>query len=219
MWIRFINIFLNIIFPEKCLGCGEKGFLICKKCIENLPMPISTYVENPIKIFPTTSYSSKTIKKAIRELKYRKVKRLAKIFADLIHTRIFLDKTNLLNYRHPMSIVVPVPLSKKRLRQRGFNQAELIAKHLSDKIGVDMYKNVLYKIKETASQVDIKDRGERLKNLKGVFSIKPRQVGQVKNKTVFLVDDVSTTGATLFESAKVLKKAGAKEVIGIVVAR
>jgi len=80
-----------------------------------------------------------------------------------------------------------------------------------------METNVLYKIKETISQVEIKDRNKRLKNIQGVFAVKNSEI--IRNKVIILVDDITTTGATLNEAGRVLKQAGGKKIIGLTVAK
>ncbi len=213
---KIINKILDLIFPEKCFGCGKSKFLLCPKCARKL-------LSSPHKkdgILSATSYKSKIIKKAIWTLKYKKSKRVAKPLAELIHTRL----SPMIEAGLP-SLIIPIPLSKTRLRQRGFNQAKLIAQCLSDmpaqagKLGPNfcVLDNVLYKNEDTISQVEIKNRAERLRNLKGAFSVKNSKL--IKNRKIFIIDDVSTTGATINEARRALKKAGAKEIIGLVVAR
>jgi ComF family protein len=111
-------------------------------------------------------------------------------------------------------VVVPVPLHNKRMRERGFNQAELVGQQVGKLAGLKLEK-LLIKVKETEQQVG-KNRKERLENLKNAFKI-----SNYSNlpKNVLLVDDVWTTGTTLSECAKVLKQAGVKKVWGLVVAR
>ncbi|MBU1091931.1 ComF family protein [Patescibacteria group bacterium] len=213
------NRILDTLFPEKCFGCGKEKEILCATCQRHLPRSC----ENDEKIISAVSYQSQAIKKAIRALKYRGAKRVAKPLAELL-VEPLREKLPKPNYRGSTSIViVPIPLHKKRLRKRGFNQAELIAKHLSENLSrsagmsVTMINNVLYRNLYTVPQVEIKNREKRLKNLKNAFSVKNSE--SIKNKTILLVDDVSTTGATINEAKKVLLKAGAKEVIGAVVAR
>ena len=208
MWI-IIDFILDIIFPKNCFGCGVKKTFLCQKCQKQIPCSQLNTSDN--KIFAVASYKSKVIKKTIHALKYKKAKQVAKPLAELIYSRLNF------NYRDRISIIVPVPLSRKSLRKRGFNQAELIAKHLSDIISFRIITNVLYKNHHTLSQVEIKNRQERLENLKGVFSTKNTYL--IKNQNILLIDDVSTTGATINECRKVLKKAGAKKVTGLVVAK
>lgn len=209
MWIIF-NKILNLIFPEKCLGCGVGGTYLCPECRKKLPFP--PLPENGI--YAGTEYNTGLIKKAVRLLKYKGAKKIAKPLAELIYERINSNYGSLTSIT---SIIIPVPLSGRRLRQRGFNQAELIAKHLSEKMSVTMLNNVLYRTRHTISQVEIKNREKRLNNLKNAFSVKNADL--IKNKTILLIDDVSTTGATLKEASKELKMAGARKVVGIVVAK
>ncbi|MDI6895681.1 MAG: phosphoribosyltransferase family protein, partial [Bacillota bacterium] len=113
-------------------------------------------------------------------------------------------------------ILIPVPLEKKRLRWRGFNQAEEIGKHLSFYFKIPLLKDVLMKIKETPAQVELEAK-TRKEILRRAFFIKNKSL--IENKKIILVDDIYTTGSTMEECARILKEAGAKEIIGIVVAR
>ncbi len=114
-------------------------------------------------------------------------------------------------------VLVPIPSSKKRRSERGFNQAELIARKIFE---YDEGKNfscdtsLLFKIKDTPHQSELKNRAERLKNLIGAFSAS----GKCSGKNIILIDDVITTGTTMNEAAKVLKKSGAKKVLGFSIA-
>lgn len=116
-------------------------------------------------------------------------------------------------------ILVPVPITNKRLRERGYNQAELIAKGLmqNDKEKIfELGKNIIVKTKDTLPQARIKNRNKRLKNVVGCFNVQNSSL--VKNRTVIVIDDVTTTGGTINEAIKVLKKAGAKKVVGFAIA-
>lgn len=135
--------------------------------------------------------------------------------------------------------IVPVPLHKKRLRWRGFNQAQLLADYLSINLTpgfpIPVLNNFLLRQKNTHSQMEIKNYTQRQKNMEGAFAIHPIKSGEagaklfnrvskenknlISGKNILLVDDISTTGSTLFECAKVLKTAGAQSVFGVVIAR
>jgi len=210
---KLIHIFkkiLNLLFPQKCIGCGAKNEILCCKCLTKLPPPPELYGIGSHKIFAATSYHDEISKKAIWLFKYKGVKILAEPLAELMYRR-FLG-THIAD-----SVIIPIPLSKNKLRKRGYNQAELLAKCLSDKLSVKIISDVLYKIKDTSSQVEIKDRKKRLKNLEGAFKVEGPE--KIAGKTIILVDDISTTGATLKEAGHVLKNAGAKKIIGLVVAK
>jgi ComF family protein len=110
--------------------------------------------------------------------------------------------------------IVPVPLTAKGLRQRGFNQSLLIARVVSKKTGIPLNIDTLFKIKETPPQVGL-SASERHKNLAGAFEVK----GDLKGKRILLVDDVVTTGATAAACSKALLKAGAQEINVLTIAR
>jgi ComF family protein len=110
--------------------------------------------------------------------------------------------------------IVPVPLSMNRLRERGFNQSLLIARILSKHKGIPLMMDSLLKKRDTPPQTGLSGK-ERLKNLKGAFGVR----GHIQGLRILLIDDVMTTGATVSECAKHLKRAGAQEVIVMTLAR
>ena len=210
---KVINSFLNLLFPNKCLGCGKENEILCPECLKRIDYPTLLKSNN---ILAATDYNDELAKKAIWLIKYRGLKQIAEPLAELIRQRI-LEKIKIKN-----PVFIPIPLSSKRLRERGFNQSELIAKYLkmkSDVAGIDIgfRTNVLYKKIHTESQVLVKDREKRLNNIKNSFEIKNPEL--IKDKNIILIDDVSTTGATIIEARKVLREAGAKSVVALVVAR
>ena len=199
----FKNI-LAVLFPQKCLGCKKENEILCSDCLLKINRPDTPHLNG---IHIAANYQDLVLKKALWMLKYQGIKQLAKPLAELIRERIW-KKLETENW-----LVVPVPLSKNKLRHRGYNQAELIAKELSDNVRAD----ILFKKFHTKSQVEVKNKEERLANIIGSFEIKNPE--KIKGKKIILIDDVLTTGATMREAKKVLKQAGAKKVIGIVVAK
>ena len=152
-------------------------------------------------------------------LKYRNKKGIAEVLAQAAYDRLLEELSELAvfeNFNNP--ILIPIPLYKKRLKKRGYNQAELLAKEIV-KRGNDVFTlttKVLYKVKDTKSQVEIRDKKERLKNLHGAFAVKNPET--IHGRNIILVDDVTTTGTTLNEAKKVLEKSGARKVIAITIA-
>lgn len=140
-----------------------------------------------------------------KTLKYRFVPDVAIDIAKIIHKRFPKVEADFL---------VPIPLHKSRLRWRGFNQAELIAQELSQRWNIPIRTDLLIRNKSTGPQADIKNRNDRIANAKEIFNVVLRPPS-----TLILIDDLSTTGSTLDEAAKVLKSAGAEKVIGVVFAR
>lgn len=146
------------------------------------------------------------LQEAISQLKFHGVKRLSKPLGRLL---LSFELSGI-----DLDGIVPVPLSMKRLRERGFNQSLLIARIVSEEKGIPMLIDILLKKKETPPQTELSAK-ERLSNLKGAFEVK----GNIEGMRILLVDDVMTTGATVTECSKELIKAGAKEVIVLTLAR
>ncbi len=112
--------------------------------------------------------------------------------------------------------ILPVPLDRKKLLQRGFNQSLLLARYISRCTGIPCKEGLLVKCKETPSQTSLGGK-ERRTNLRGAFALREEEV--VRGKRVLVVDDVFTTGATISEISRVLLKAKAKEVFAVTLAR
>jgi ComF family protein len=192
-------------------------------------------------IFPLYDYRNPVIKKSLWLLKYKGKKRLANVYAEIIYDKILEELSELSvmeNFIEP--VLIPIPLSPKRYRERGYNQAQLICEelikinnlrhsvdvnnanntYLRHGVNMQLEKNILIKPKETEHQARIKNRNIRLKNLSGSFAIKntAENIARIKSKNIILIDDIITTGATLSEARKVLKQNGARKVIAFTVA-
>lgn len=151
------------------------------------------------------------MRELIHALKYRRVRALDLILGDM-----------LLGYVHKFGIIlprgamlIPIPLHPGRQRTRGFNQAELIAQRLGECLGLSVEAEVLRKVKKTTPQVELSAE-ERRKNVVNTFAVSNTSL--IMGKTIFLLDDVKTTGATLEEAARVLKEAGVKRIWAITAA-
>jgi len=219
MWISQVKKFLlELLFPSFCLGCQEKEeTYLCEDCESTLE--ISSFHQpyqglNFSDLYFAINYQNPLIKILIRKFKYQPfIKELAKPLTYLIIKHFQLLEKNLNFFK---AILIPVPLTKKKQKERGFNQAEEIAKELSLFLRVPLISNLLIKIKETPSQTEVSAE-KRRENLKNAFLC--QDFNKIKNKTILLIDDVFTTGSTLEECSRVLKKAGAKKIIGIVIAK
>jgi ComF family protein len=156
----------------------------------------------------------------IWELKYRGNRKIASLLGVLLYEEILSlmsEKTLFSGFENP--ILLPIPLSKERQRERGFNQTDLLADEL-EKIDKEnlfiVRKDILMKIRHTESQTKSRSRSARLENLKNCFALK--DPAEIAGRNIIVIDDVLTTGATLTEASRVLRAAGAKHIITLTVA-
>ena len=217
---------LDLIFPKRCVSCGRFGSYICRDCfskIEEIDKPVCSVCQRQAvegKTHPgcinryrldglvvAVKYQG-AVKKAIQKVKYKWVYDIEKVLVKLLVSALW-------KYDLPKNVVlVPVPLHVRRKRWRGFNQSEILAKSLAQAFEV-RFSDLLIRERETKTQVGLK-KEERKKNVEGAFVIKPAV--DVRDKNIVLVDDVFTTGATMSECCRVLKKGGAKSVWAMSVA-
>lgn len=217
--MRFLDTMLEIVFPSKCLVCGKTGAELCLSCLSSSPPALR---ESADWIFPLFDYRHPPIKKSLWCLKYKGKRRLAKVFAEIIYEKMMEELSELSvlqNFTFP--ILIPIPLARKRYRERAFNQAELICLEIikinnMNDMPMHLEKNILIKPKDTEHQARIKDRSQRLKNISGSFAIVGGE--KIKGRNIILIDDIITTGATLGEAKKVLKQAGARKIIAFTIA-
>lgn len=213
----FLNTILDIVFPRYCLSCNTAGTDLCENCLSTFP---SAERETENWIFPLFDYRHPPVKKAIKYIKYKGKKKLLETFAEILYGAMIEELAELQvmeNFQEP--ILIPIPLSKKRYRERGFNQAELLSRGIiknDEQKYLKLENNVLIKIKETEHQANIKDRAIRLKNLANSFAV--INTALIKGRNIILIDDVTTTRATLKEAKKVLKNSGAKKIIAFTLA-
>lgn len=225
----FLSFFLDLVFPKKCLACKQEGDFLCDRCFKMIGMKrfqvcpvckkssyqgkthvdscsVKTYLNG---LLVSSSYhENPVLEKTIKQFKYHYSKDLQKKLGALLAQVLQRNHFSLAGY-----CIVPVPLHRKREKWRGFNQAKLLAESLQSLISCPL-GSVLQRMKYTKQQAK-SSRGERLENMKDAFIV----TGNIVPERVLLVDDVSSTLITLDEAAKVLKKAGCKEVYGCVLAR
>lgn len=218
--MRILQTFLDLLFPTRCVACGVSGSPLCHNCLKNVPK--APEIDSP-SISALYSYRHPAMKKALWSLKYRNNRTPAEIFGASLYEYLLEHAYELTVFssaeRDAKPVIVSIPISKKRLRERGFNQSEKIIealKALDESRSFVFDSAILYKIKETPPQASIKERAARLKNIRGCFTV--RNPEKIKNKVVIVVDDITTTGGTLHEAIAVLKNAGAAKVAGVAIA-
>lgn len=211
------NFLLEIVFPSKCIGCGKREEELCLDCADNIKRA-ERQTEHDI--FAVYDYRDPLIKNIIWKLKYYNNKRLGVKLGELLYTSMLEDIQDIQTFSQGTTIyVIPVPISKYRKKNRGYNQSEIIAKSFcnSSELEILEFRNdIVVKKINTIPQAKLTNRNRRLQNIKGAFEIVNNKV--IKNKTIIVVDDVTTTGGTILEIMKILKKAGAKKVVGFAVA-
>ncbi|MGE5297792.1 MAG: ComF family protein [Acidobacteriaceae bacterium] len=220
---------LDLVFPVFCLGCGKEGVFLCDSCYRRLPrLEALTCVvcEKPSPFGKThpdcvsrnridglvsaSPYAHPVVKKMVEVLKYKYVADLSQPMANLILEQV---QNFSLSDHFKEFILVPVPLNKWRMRERGFNQSELIAKVLSERLEIPLNNELVIRKRSTKPQADL-NKEKRKTNIHGAFEV----IGSVPEK-ILLLDDVATTGSTLNEIARVLKQKNAREIWALTFAR
>lgn len=206
---------LAVLFPERCVGCNIEGTVFCKNCrLETRESGKETFSPPSLDaLWHYGNYDHGLLRKALRRFKYHGTEGLAEPFGEMLCE---LLRESGLTFSAYETLLLPIPLSPERLRERGYNQAELLTKMLSQNLSLPLETGLLQKIRHTPSQTGLSQR-ERIQNVRNSFALSTPE--KIRGKTILLVDDISTTGATLSEAARILKEAGAKRVIGLVVAK
>ncbi len=214
---QIINLFLNLLFPTTCIGCHIKNEMLCIDCIKKIDQSERKIEGNILAVF---NYKDIVIKKVIWELKYHNKRYLGEKLGELLYEYLIEDISEIKMDISGRSIfVIPTPISKKKTKLRGYNQAYMIAAGFCKKGGINDFElknNIVYKKIDTIPQAKITNRKRRLENVRGVFEIKDENI--IKGRTIIIIDDVVTTGGTMIEMMKILKKAGAKKVYGFALA-
>lgn len=231
---------LDLLFPIDCLGCGRNGCYICRHCIERVstPKPVCpeclkasidgmTHVRCTKKHSLDSLYSVWTyqgvVRKAIIKLKYKYLKEIALELADYANKEIIKNKLML----PQMAVLVPVPMYWYKENYRGFNQTKELGKIIAKNLGWEYRPDLLLRKRMSAPQVELKGR-ERRKNTTNVFALNPnyspsrrlsRAGGKLLSTAYVIFDDVYTTGSTMKEACKVMKRNGANKVWGLTIAR
>lgn len=221
--------FLDLLFPPKCAGCGKWGERYCSACLKKsvlIPTPICQICGDPLpedgavictrcrtqQVAYTAVRSwavfEEPLQSAVHQLKYRHDRGLGEVLA-----RPMIDI--LLKYMWDVELILPVPLDAARRKERGYNQAALLARPISWETGIPYHADGLTRIKITRQQVGL-NITERRENMAGAFEADRVLVA---GKCVLVIDDVITTGSTLNACAHALISAGAERVFGLTLAR
>jgi len=226
-----LHTILDVLFPSLCVGCTaelEKGAVLCNACMQTIHLHRSLFCgkcgarlpggnkichsSHPYILAAAGRYADETLRNLIHTLKFKRARSAAKTLAHLATRYLKQCDIDLTDY-----VLVPIPLSRKRERERGFNQTTLIANTLAPILNLEINERVLARTRHTTPQTELEDFDARVYNIQDCFTIV--EPSSLKTRNILLLDDVTTSGATLSEASRALKKAGAKRIVGLVIAK
>ena len=218
---------VDLLFPRWCVGCGKEGDLLCQSCCQSLPRivpplcprcgkpqlsgilcPSCVGWQTEIEGIRSPFQFEGVIRQAIHQLKYRNLRAVVVPLASLLMDYLTTNPI-------PGEVLVPVPLHKKRLKERGYNQSYLLARELGRLAGLSVVDDCLIRQRHTPPQARASSVEERRSNAADAFTCCNHKL---RGKQVVLIDDVATSGATLDACDSALKAAGASSVWGLVLA-
>ncbi|MGD8244644.1 MAG: ComF family protein [Anaerolineae bacterium] len=220
---------LDLLFPPRCVGCKSFGAWLCEQCLDLIPRvapPFCIHCGGPVEKtasrlctrcrtaplqidrIRSAVYFEGTLREAVHKFKYDGVTALAEPLGGLLAEYWS-------QHPIPVDVLVPVPLHRSRVRERGFNQAALLAQQLSKRVHLALDGHTLVRQRATASQVELNTE-ERKENVRDAFRC---TTGALVDSRVLLIDDVCTTGSTLEACAVALRDGGAKSVQALTLSR
>lgn len=214
--MKILDLIAHLLYPWKCVFCESvlKDTDICRECEEKLPYTVG---DSAMQKFPfidkcvSPLYYKDKVRASVHRYKFGGCSAYSRRYAALMSDCV----ENNLDCRS-IDVISWIPLSKKRLRQRGYDQARLLAEEIAAKTGLPC-RQLLQKVKNNSAQSLTRDAKQRHENVAGVYALDDG--ADVSGLRILLVDDVVTTRATMSEAARILRKAGAKSVFGVTLAR
>lgn len=237
--LKFPDLLFELLFPKSCIGCGAGDDFLCERCLKEIEINslqvcclcqkaitkngelcglCKSQASPPLnRVLVCGKYQDELLAKAIHLFKYKFIRELDESLGKL-------QSRTLRHFSVPIpDLIIPVPLHKRRLRWRGYNQSALLANQVAKSIApgleIPVAENVIFRSRHTPPQMKIKKLSQRVENVSGAFALFPLPQNFLKGKNILLVDDVCTTGSTLFECAKVLSAKRPKSISAIVLAR
>lgn len=229
-----LSLFLDLLYPKKCIGCGRLGLFICQKCLYSIDFfefticpycgcsSLNGLTHISCKrhfgldgLYALCNYGGIT-RKVIKKAKYAN---LPDCMREFVTSALHIKRDDVIKYLKLSKsfYLVPIPLHKTRLIMRGYNQAELIADKLSIMSGCHV-AHIIKRVKNTKVQYSIQGNYKKRQNIQNAFVLSDEKKLFDKKKSILLIDDVWTSGSTLSEAAKLLKQNGFISVYGFVLA-
>lgn len=226
-----IDGLLDLIFPSVCVRCRtytDRHAAVCPSCLTEVKLLSSLFcgkcrARNPSahrichRAFPyllgaATDYGNETVRELIHALKFQSIRSAAEPLGMLLQ-----DYAKSLPLSLRAYTVLPIPLSARRERLRSYNQSLLVGEVLARALHLPLDAEALVRVKHTGPQSDLPDLDARRKNVQGAFAV--RDANRIRGKPILLLDDVTTSGATLYEAATTLKASGARTILALTVAK
>ncbi|MCC6179198.1 MAG: ComF family protein [Chloroflexi bacterium] len=219
---------LALLLPTRCLGCGVRGAQLCDTCESTIPwlggavcprcaaasrqgyLCADCRIDSgPLDAVRAACVFEGVVRQAVHDLKYRQARMHAELLGEIVARALAAQPLRI-------DVLAPVPLARRRCRERGYNQSAAIARAVGRRTGTPVEVTCLERTRETPPQVGRTAAARRV-NVDGAFTC--TQPEAVAGRWVAVIDDVMTTGSTLRACALPLKAAGAERVFGLVVAR
>lgn len=209
---------LDLFFPQVCSVCGKlnnKGLCIkCRNMIEKLAIFQMTkenlqenYFQELISIFPYEGI----VRQLLLAYKFNEKSYMYVCFVNFI-----LKNKKIFEKLQTYDTIIPVPISKKRMKERGYNQSLLIARKISRELNISLQANCLFKTRNIIEQSKL-NKEQRKANIQNVYELQNREI--LNNKKILLIDDIYTTGSTANECAKILQQAKPEKIDVLVIAK
>lgn len=215
--MSFFTHLLDFLFPSTCPECDTEVSAVCVACMKYAPR---AKAHEEFFIYALFDYRFPALRNAIWRFKYKHARNVAEFFARPLHEEIIGTLADRLDVStQEQYLLVPIPLHHTRLRERGYNQSELLAQAVATYANDKMFQfapETLVRVRKTKPQARTESRKTRFKNLQGAFKVSGN--ANVLGRTIMLIDDVATTGATLSEARKVLLASGARQVVAFTLA-
>lgn len=206
----------NILFPMTCGICGKiVSTPLCARCKQKIEgLSVANIINVYNKSFSKQAYMFKyqgVIREKIINYKFNEQAYLNETFANII-----IKNEKVCRFIKNYDIIIPVPIHRKRYKERGYNQTELIIRKVAKMLGISLEIDVLIKVVNNKKQSEL-NKNEREQNIKNVYIVQNEQ--KIRNKAILIFDDIYTTGNTVNECGKMLKQAGASEIAVLTIAK
>lgn len=216
VYIGAVEFVLDCLFPVSCAAChvtltsAEKPNRLCSGCLGKIIIRRSPETSEGTKVYSPLDYRDPVGSGLIKRLKYDFDRGAALPLARFLIAHLKIS--GFINEIGPDTVIVPIPLHPARLHERGFNQAELLALLVGQHFSLPVYPKAVIRVRNTLPQSKLDGKKEKIKNISDCFS-PGKEIAAIKGKTVILLDDIWTSGATMKEAASVIRHRGARKII------